>query len=169
MASGAKGQVGPDGSVAKANATTSKKVQSPHVETLNPLPQRSRAPPIAFVPAERAVIRTENSATSAKWKERPVEKVQVGARYEEEEDPELARYIWNAKTQKPLLSQGRPRPQAKVVTRPAGSVPIIDSQRQKESMVKQVIEMGFDAASAQRALAASKWASVDVALNALLG
>jgi hypothetical protein len=157
----------PSGSLATANAAASRKVQSHHVEALNPLPQRSRARTTAFIPAERAVIRPANAATSEKWKERPVEKVLVGTRYEEEEDPELARYIWNPRTQKPLLSQGRPQPKARVATRPARSMPTTNSQSQQDSMVKQVVEMGFDAASAQRVLAVTKWVSVDVALNAL--
>eukprot|EP00746_Dinoflagellata_sp_MGD_P123971 gnl/MRDRNA2_/MRDRNA2_58572_c0_seq1.p1 gnl/MRDRNA2_/MRDRNA2_58572_c0~~gnl/MRDRNA2_/MRDRNA2_58572_c0_seq1.p1 ORF type:complete len:774 (+),score=183.45 gnl/MRDRNA2_/MRDRNA2_58572_c0_seq1:52-2322(+) len=157
----------PSGNLATANAAAPRKVQSHYVETLNPLPQRSRARIAAFIPAERVVINSANAATSEKWKERPVEKVLVGMRYEEEEDPELAKYIWNPRTQKPLVSQGRPQPKARAATRPAGSMPTTNSQRQNDGMVKQVVEMGFDVASAQRALAATKWVSVDAALNAL--
>jgi len=156
------------GALAKSGATASNKSESRPVEAMNPLPQRSRASYAAFVAAERAVIRSENSATSLKWKERPVEKIQVGVRYEDEEDPELARYIWNPTTQRPLLSQGRPQPKAKAAIRPVGSLLTTNSQRQRQSMVNQVVEMGFDPPSAQRALAATNWASVDVALNALL-
>jgi len=135
------------------------------VQALNPLPQqRKAAPPVASMP------RNDNAASSAKWAERPVEKLSASAAYyEEEEDPELARYIWDRKAQKPRNEQARAAPKA---MQAAQAPPLRSSaptpQRQRQ-MLQQVMDMGFDELAAKRALASTGWSSVELAMATLFG
>merc|ERR1712125_129554 len=108
-----------------------------------------------------------NAATSAKWLERPVEKLSLSAaHYEEEEDPELARYIWDRKAQRPRNDNARavPSKQPPVPAHPAASqrVPPPPPQRQR-ALLNQVMEMGFDEPSAKRALSTTGWVGVEEA------
>ncbi|CAJ1436379.1 unnamed protein product [Effrenium voratum] len=114
---------------------------------MNPLPpQLRKAGPSAF----------GQSSIAAKYAERPVEKLPAKPYYEEEEDPDLQCYIWDSRAQQPR------RP----VEKPQIRAPPPQKQRQ---LLSQVMEMGFDEASAKGALASTGWASVQDAVSALLG
>merc|ERR1719499_1902961 len=98
---------------------------------MNPLPQANRrAAPAAAI---NTVINSANAASSQKWAERPVEKLSAtAAYYEEEEDPELACYLWDRKAQRPKNDHVRAAPKmqpAPVVTQQR--VPPPPPQRQR--------------------------------------
>lgn len=151
------------------------KTPSPPVKALNPLPQKGVKAPSAAVQQSSYAFNNSNAASSAKWAERPVERL-TEVTYEEEEDPELAKYIWDRKAQRPKNATGRPvskavpqaPPQMGVLAGPpprAAAPP--NAQRQRQLLV-QVMEMGFDEPSAKRALMSTGWA-VEAAVSHLLG
>jgi len=140
--------------------------KAPQVKGLNPLPQR------AAVPAPKTTVYVENSATGLKWAERPVEKIVPGAAYyEEEEDPELACYLWDRKAQRPKKEQARPSAPPSMESAPPLSAARVSApapQRQRV-LLSKVMEMGFDEQRARRALTETGWAGVEEALMRLLG
>jgi len=143
------------------------------VKALNPLPQRNNraAAPAAVMYSHGMAISADNdnAASSRKWAERPVEKLVPVSRQEEEDDPELACYLWDRRAQKPLRDQARRAP-APVQAPPvyAKSSPAPNAMKQRHLLTK-VCEMGFDEHSAKRALMQTGWAGVEEALGLLLG
>lgn len=134
----------------------------------NPLPHRApTAVPRAIIPT--LSYSNDNAATSAKWMERPVERI-VPTYYEEEDDPELAQYLWDRRSQRSkapsAAAVAKPKSFASAATVSRAPPPNPARQRQ---LLTQVMEMGFDEPSAKRALAQSGWASVEGALAMLLG
>jgi len=148
-------------------------------EAADPLPQRSAARPPGRAQAPTmlngglAMVSSDygSAATGYKWAVRPVERLASGGYYEEEEDPELARYLWDRKVQRPKndLVRAVPRlsapPIQLVASRPPPQPPV---QRQR-ALLFQVMEMGFDEPSSKRALTSTGWAGVEEALTLLLG
>lgn len=133
---------------------------------LNPLPQRATRATSAVLQGGLAVtVDNNNSASSKKWTERPVEKlVPEQTWYEEEEDPDMACYLWDRKAQRP--KQSALELQVQTSTQQKGSAP--NPQRQKVLLGK-VMEMGFDEPTARRALVSTGWVGVEQAVTALLG
>lgn len=149
------------------------KPKGPEVKALNPLPQRTAAGALPVPKAAMMVGRglaaindSSNAASSQKWTERPVEII-TKQKYEEEEDPELQKYIWDRNAQRPKNDQ-RVYPKAAQVQRKAEPTPAPTPMQQKQ-LVQQIMAMGFDEPSAKRALNASNWAGVEQAIAMLLG
>mmetsp|Transcript_135195 Transcript_135195/g.269735 ORF Transcript_135195/g.269735 Transcript_135195/m.269735 type:complete len:357 (+) Transcript_135195:1101-2171(+) len=142
----------------------------------NPLPQQSAAAAQAPKPAPMmlsgalAAVSSDSrsAASSTKWLERPVERLSdTNAYYEEEDDPELASYLWDRKAQRPKNDQTRIVPKRAAATA-SQRLPVPSQQRQR-ALLAQVMEMGFDETSAKRALTATGWNSVEEALAAICG
>jgi len=138
----------------------------------------AQAPPTAMMMGGglAANLSNRNAASSAKWAERPVERLAPASqvRYEEEEDPEMACYLWDRNAQKPKRDQ-RPAqapPRQGAAFGPAlgksSQPPPPPPQRQKQLLTK-VCDMGFDEPTARRALVATGWAGVEEAVGMLLG
>jgi len=152
------------------------KAKQPQAKGANPLPQRSAAAAQASKPAPLMVSGglsavsgdSRNAASSQKWLERPVEKLSsTSAYYEEEDDPDLAAYLWDRKAQRPKNDQMRVVPK-KAAAAASQRLPAPSQQRQR-ALLTQVMEMGVDEASAKRALTATGWNSVEEALAAMYG
>jgi len=166
----AKGSSSSTGAAPKG-APKAKAMQAPG--GMNPLPQKpkaSRGTPLDVWSGWAEA----NSASGPKWAERPVEKVQPGY-YEEEEDPELAKYIWDRKRAAPkndMASAARGSAKASGAGPKAAqaqrSLPPPPPQRQRQLLMK-VMEMGFDESSARRALTSVGWSGVEDAVSVLLG
>jgi len=113
-----------------------------------------------------------NAASGYKWAERPVEKVaSTAAYYEEEEDPELACYLWDRKVQRPKNDAVRaaPKPSAAPLQLAGARPPPPPPLQRQRALLTQVMEMGFDEPSSKRALTSTGWAGVEEALTLLLG
>jgi len=172
----------PKASKAKASAAKAppkaKPRPGPVVKALNPLPQRV-APSAATGMLNGGLEATSasfNAASSAKWVERPVEKIDFTQTYEEEEDPELACYIWDRKAQRPKKDQrgigSAPGPNFSdapplSAARPAARAPTAAPARQR-FLLSKVVELGFDEQQAKRALAQSNWVGLQEAVDILL-
>lgn len=132
------------------------------VKAINPLPQPQPPRPAKAVVTNGGLqYAASTGSASLRYMERPVEKLPAKAYYEEEEDPELQCYIWDRRTQQPRqrgiqFATGPTAPKA------------VPPQRQR-SLLNQVIEMGFDEATANRALTKTGWVGVQEAMNVLLG
>lgn len=149
---------------------------------MNPLPQSGKKMKAATVMLNGGIPVAQdssNAASSQKWMERPVEKLVPNARYEEEDDPEMAQYLWDRKAQRPKndarvapKQAAAPPPSAfagpPLSAGPAARVQPPNANRQR-ALLSQVMEMGFDEPSAKRALASTGWAGVEQALGALFG
>lgn len=148
---------------------------------VNPLPQQKagQMPPrqgpvmMAGGLAARGGLATNSASSSVMWSERPVEKVLPASqvRTEEEEDPELACYLWDRKAQRPKArATPTSQPTAPASTKGKGKggfvTPQPSPQRQRE-LLRQVMDMGFDETRAQRALASTGWVGVEEAVAAL--
>lgn len=165
---------GPPPKVAKAKPKAGKPGPPP-AQAMNPLPQQQAGTRGLKAAAPRQSM-SDNAATSAKWAERPVERLSATQQhYEEEEDPELAQYIWNRRSQRPVDGSTRaaPKPmqarvQAPMVVARQPAAPPPPPQRQRQ-MLQQVMDMGFDEPSAKRALSSTGWMSVEEAIGMLFG
>lgn len=176
LAAGLARKKGSPSSAAQAKAKAKVKPAQPSnsPQALNPLPQRQK--PSRGTPLDVWSGWSDgNSATGAKWAERPVEKVQTGQVYEEEHDPELAKYLWDRKAQAPKNNMGsgaRAAPKAPGAGPKAAQAqrapPPPPPQRQRQLLMK-VMEMGFDESSARRALTQVGWTGVEDAVSVLLG
>jgi len=166
---------GPPPKAAKSKAKASKPGPPPP-EAMHPLPQqKSGTRGLKGAPAVSRTGFSDNAASGPKWAERPVEKLSASAAYyEEEEDPELAKYIWDRKAQKPRNDAARaaPKPMQARVQVPVAMPPLRaappNPQKQRQMLV-QVMDMGFDEPTAKRALSSSGWGSVEDAIQMLLG
>jgi hypothetical protein len=97
---------------AKSLQGCAEKVTKPvkQVELANPLPQRTSAKRQA---AARTLIAglvyggvsQSNAASGPKWAERPVERLSSSSREVEEEDPDLACYLWNSSLNRPVAGR----------------------------------------------------------------
>lgn len=172
-----KGAASGSGATPKVSSVKAKPApQSVNSQGLNPLPQRQK--PSRGTPLDVwSGWADANSATGPKWAERPVEKVLTGQAgyYEEEEDPELAKYLWDRKKAAPkndMASGARASPKAPGAGPKAAqaqrSPPPPPPQRQRQLLMK-VMEMGFDESSARRALTTVGWSGVEDAVGVLLG
>jgi hypothetical protein len=119
---------------------------------------------------------SENAATSAKWAvaDRPVEKVVANAYYEEEEDPELAQYLWDRKSNAPKAGGAR-RKAAQAPPSMMDAPPLSAARttapkpQQQRFLLGKVVELGFDEQAARRALNATGWVGLQEAVDVLLG
>jgi len=152
------------------------KAKQPQAKGANPLPQRSGTAAKALKPAPLMVSggleavsgESRNAASSQKWLERPVEKLcNANTYYEEEEDPDLAAYLWDRKAQRPKNDQMRVVPK-RAAAAASQRIPASSQQRQR-ALLTQVMEMGFDETSAKRALEATGWNTVEEALATMYG
>jgi len=83
------------------------------VELADPLPQRKaapRPPPRMLTAGVAFQISSNNAASGPRWADRPVERLRVGngstrQAVEEEEDPDLACYLWNRQTNRPRVER----------------------------------------------------------------
>lgn len=171
----------PKASKAKAAAAKvppkAKARPGPVVQALNPLPQRAAQTAATGMlnGGLEATSSSLNAATSAKWVERPVEKIDFTQTYEEEEDPELACYIWDRKAQRPKKDQRAAPAQGPnfsdapplSAARPAARAPTAAPARQR-FLLSKVVELGFDEQQAKRALAQTNWVGLEEAVNVLL-
>jgi len=79
----------------------------------NPLPQRNiapRQPPRTLIAGLVYASSKSNAASGPKWAERPVERLNLGhgscsQKADEEEDPDLACYIWNRQLNRPKVER----------------------------------------------------------------
>merc|ERR550525_530332 len=149
--------------------------KEPKVKALNPLPQSGRAlqrAPVVLSGGLATGLSSGNAASSQKWVERPVEKLSLStAHYEEEEDPEMACYLWDRRSQRPKNDHVRaaPAPQRAAPPpqlggpRPGGGAPAgagsgggralpPPPKYRQQALLGKVMEMGFDEPSAKRAL-----------------
>ncbi|CAK0806747.1 unnamed protein product [Prorocentrum cordatum] len=167
----------PKGAAApKPGAKAKAPAKAPAVKAMNPLPQAGRSSKDATATVMLngglpAAYSSANAASSAKWAERPVEKI-TPQRYEEEEDPDMARYLW--KNRQPAsaatLASGRAVPaaarQATAARAPAAGPALPPPSRQRQqALLNKVMEMGFDEPTAKRALNSTGWAGVENALG----
>lgn len=152
------------------------KAKQSQAKGANPLPQRTTTASQAAKPAPIMVSGglaavsgdSRNAASSQKWLERPVEKLSsANAYYEEEDDPDLAAYLWDRKAQRPKNDQMRVVPK-RAAAAASQRIPAPSQQRQR-ALLTQVMEMGFDENSAKRALTETGWNTVEEALAALCG
>jgi len=100
----------PSSSTAKARPGAPSKGSSKIEEAQHPLPQRTAPtrPPLKMFSRGLVVEHNcRNAASSARWAERPVERLSSGtaAQTWEEEDPELACYIWDRRSERPKLDR----------------------------------------------------------------
>jgi len=161
--------------VAPARPKLGVKAKQPQAKGVNPLPQRSANAAQASKPAPvmvsgglAAVSDSRNAASSQKWLERPVEKLSnANTYYEEEDDPDLAAYLWDRKAQRPKNDQMRVVPK-RAAAAASQRIPAPSQQRQR-ALLTQVMEMGFDETSAAHALTATGWNTVEEALAAMCG
>jgi len=159
-----------------ASSAKAKPLQPPGAQGLNPLPQRQK--PSRGTPLDVWSGWTDpNSASGPKWAERSVEKVLTGqaAHYEEEEDPELAKYLWDRKKAAPksdmasgARTAGKPQGVGPKAAQARQNPPPPPPQRQRQLLMK-VMDMGFDESSARRALTTVGWSGVEDAVPLLLG
>lgn len=152
---------------------------------MNPLPQRASASAVARAPPAQVRLAggllasggSENA--SVKWAQRPVEKLAPAGTvvYEEEQDPELACYLWDRKAQRPkargpaaaVPAAAAPPPVAASSGGGAGTrAPAPPPQRQR-LLLQKIMDMGFDEPSARRALISTGWAGVEEAVAVILG
>merc|ERR1712079_316235 len=111
---------------------------------------------------------SRSAASSQKWLERPVEKLcNANTYYEEEDDPDLATYLWDRKAQRPKNDQMRVVPK-RAAAAASQRIPAPSQQRHR-ALLTQVMEMGFDEIAAKCALTAAGWNTVEEALAALFG
>jgi len=90
----------------------------------------------------------------------------------DDEDPELARYLWNRESQGPLLERGRAGRVHQQQQQQQQSAPValrvkLSPQKQR-ILIAQVMEMGFDEKSARDALKKTGWSSMEDAVALLL-
>jgi len=75
-----------------------RKVSTPvkQMQAADPLPQRNVAPRAPAKMFFAGLVYADNSNPASRWAERPVERLNVShCREAEEEDPDLACYLWN--------------------------------------------------------------------------
>eukprot|EP00931_Biecheleriopsis_adriatica_P035023 TRINITY_DN20188_c0_g1_i1.p1 TRINITY_DN20188_c0_g1~~TRINITY_DN20188_c0_g1_i1.p1 ORF type:complete len:879 (-),score=199.82 TRINITY_DN20188_c0_g1_i1:55-2691(-) len=147
----------------------------PAPKATNPLPQK--ATPATAVRAAHVNTTVSSSVkryagnANLSWMDKPVERISSGAYYEEEDDPELQKYLWNRNTQQPR-QRAAPPVQVKASGRVAAvqkAAPQAPPPHRQRALLSQVMDMGFDEQNAKRALASSGWAGVEQAVAVLLG
>mmetsp|Transcript_71953 Transcript_71953/g.127160 ORF Transcript_71953/g.127160 Transcript_71953/m.127160 type:complete len:809 (+) Transcript_71953:30-2456(+) len=129
---------------------------------LNPLPQRPAKAATAYGGSGNA-----QSMAALKWMDRPVEKVQ--SYYEEEDDPDLQRYLWDRRSQQPRNNEVRAAPKQAMVSVATAVSKAAPAPHKQRAMLTQVMDMGFDEFTAKRALSSTGWGGVEEALSVLLG
>jgi len=151
-----------------AKAVPQKPAEVPNkASALNPLPQRPR-PAKAAAPASLAYGGTGHAQSLAamKWMDRPVERV---SHYEEEDDPDLQRYLWDRRSQQPRNNEVRISPKQPMVSVANTVSKAAPAPHKQKAMLLQVMDMGFDEFNAKRALTSTGWGGVEEALSVLLG
>eukprot|EP00933_Yihiella_yeosuensis_P034937 TRINITY_DN28432_c0_g1_i1.p1 TRINITY_DN28432_c0_g1~~TRINITY_DN28432_c0_g1_i1.p1 ORF type:complete len:1035 (+),score=304.28 TRINITY_DN28432_c0_g1_i1:80-3184(+) len=155
----------------KASAKASVKASPPVTnQGLNPLPRSMPTKAAVVINQGMAYgLNPNNAATSAKWQERPVERIQPGGYYEEEEDPDMQCYLWDRRSAQPRNNQLRITPKVQAAPPILSVQKAAPSLQRQKQMLKQVMDMGFDEPSAKRALTSTGWTGVQEAISVILG